>query len=433
MIGGGVVAVAAVGAVAAVRASAAAAGRDAAANAGDASAGGGVGQGDERRAHPQLDRVHRPDRRTRHRDGRPLQRRHRDLGRLLGDFNDNNEVYAKEFAAYLDAGNPTPYDIAMPTYWMAARLKNQGWLGPAAVQPDPQLRQPRPQLPRPRLGPGRQVPPAVAGRLHRHRLQPVKVTGRELTEHQRPLRPRVQGQGRDLHRDARHARPDDARPGQRPVDGRPRTTMNQALDKIEEADQRAARSAASPATTTSRTSRTGTSPPASPGPATSPRRTNPDVQFVFPEEGAMSVVRHDGHPDRGAPTAVAAAKWMNFVYDPVNAAQITAYVQYVSPGRRACRRSCVKMGGDAAALADSPLLFPDDATKARHLRRSPTCRRRARPADHRPLRHRSPGADVAKADADHRRPDAAQRPLRAVRDVAARRCCACTCSSSSRW
>ena len=45
-------------------------------------------------------------------------------------FNDNNEVYGKEFAAYLDAGNPTPWDIAAPTYWMAARLKAKGWLAP---------------------------------------------------------------------------------------------------------------------------------------------------------------------------------------------------------------------------------------------------------------------------------------------------------------
>ena len=45
-------------------------------------------------------------------------------------FNDNNEVYGKEFAAYLDAGNPTPWDIAVPTYWMAARLKSNDWLAP---------------------------------------------------------------------------------------------------------------------------------------------------------------------------------------------------------------------------------------------------------------------------------------------------------------
>ena len=45
-------------------------------------------------------------------------------------LNDNNEAYAKEFVAYLEAGNPTPWDIAMPTYWMAARLKSKEWLAP---------------------------------------------------------------------------------------------------------------------------------------------------------------------------------------------------------------------------------------------------------------------------------------------------------------
>ena len=30
---------------------------------------------------------------------------------------------------------------------------------------------------------------------------------------------------------------------------------------------------------------------------------NPDVHFVFPEEGAMSLVRHDGHPHRARRTA----------------------------------------------------------------------------------------------------------------------------------
>jgi spermidine/putrescine transport system substrate-binding protein len=59
-----------------------------------------------------------------------------------------------------------------------------------------------------------------------------------------------------------------------------------------------------------------------------------------------------------------AAAWMNFVYDPVNAAKITAFVQYIPP----CvgvRDELIKMGGDSAALANSPILFPDDATKQR--------------------------------------------------------------------
>ena len=80
-------------------------------------------------------------------------------------FNDNNEVYGKEFAAYLDAGNPTPWDIAMPTYWMAARLKSKGWLAPLPFNLIPNYVNLDPQYLNLAWDPGRQVPPAVAGRV----------------------------------------------------------------------------------------------------------------------------------------------------------------------------------------------------------------------------------------------------------------------------
>jgi spermidine/putrescine transport system substrate-binding protein len=66
---------------------------------------------------------------------------------------------------------------------------------------------------------------------------------------------------------------------------------------------------------------------------------------------------------RGAPNAIAAAEWMNFVYDPVQAAQITQYVQYVSPVV-GVQDELRKLGGDAAALADNELLFPTAETRA---------------------------------------------------------------------
>ena len=66
----------------------------------------------------------------------------------------------------------------------------------------------------------------------------------------------------------------------------------------------------------------------------------------------------------GAANGAAAAKWMNFVYDPVNAARITAYVQYVSPVV-GVREELEKQGGDTAALAENPLLFPDADVKSR--------------------------------------------------------------------
>ena len=131
----------------------------------------------------------------------------------------------------------------------------------------------------------------------------------------------------------------------------------------------------------------------------------------------MSLVRHDGHPDRRA------ERRRRGDVDGLR----------VRPGQRrpasrptcsTCRRwsasreELIKLGGDAAALADSPLLFPDDDDQGPAARvRRPA--RRARPGDHRPLRHDhgrlSDGRPPPPTTASLR-----DGPVRAVPDVAAR-------------
>ena len=88
-------------------------------------------------------------------------------------------------------------------------------------------------------------------------------------------------------------------------------------------------------------------------------RDNPAVKFVFPESGATSWADTMVVP-KGARNVDAAAQWMNFVYDPVQAAQITALVGYVSPVE-GVRAEVEKLDAD---LANDPLVFPDDATLA---------------------------------------------------------------------
>jgi spermidine/putrescine transport system substrate-binding protein len=88
-------------------------------------------------------------------------------------------------------------------------------------------------------------------------------------------------------------------------------------------------------------------------------RDNPAVRFVFPESGATAWADTMVIP-KGAKNIDAAAQWMNFVYDPEQAAQITAYVQYVSPVE-GVREQLEKID---PALAENPLLFPDAATLA---------------------------------------------------------------------
>ena len=64
---------------------------------------------------------------------------------------------------------------------------------------------------------------------------------------------------------------------------------------------------------------------------------------------------------KGSENSDSVSKWMNFLYEPANAARLTSFVQYMSPVK-GVRDELVKLGGDSAALADNPLLFPDDAT-----------------------------------------------------------------------
>jgi spermidine/putrescine transport system substrate-binding protein len=67
---------------------------------------------------------------------------------------------------------------------------------------------------------------------------------------------------------------------------------------------------------------------------------------------------------QGAANAAGAARWMDLFYDPAIAAVNTQWVQYISPVI-GVRDELLRIGGDAAVLADNPILFPDDETRRR--------------------------------------------------------------------
>ncbi len=89
----------------------------------------------------------------------------------------------------------------------------------------------------------------------------------------------------------------------------------------------------------------------------------PDIEFVIPDEGAISWFDTMVIPKNAANYASAGA-WMNWAYDPVNAAQITSWVQYISPVL-GVQDELRRLGGETAQLADNPILFPDDETRNR--------------------------------------------------------------------
>jgi len=278
------------------------------------------------------------------------------------DFNDNNEVYAKEIEPYLTKGEATNWDIVCPTYWMGARLKNLGWIEPLPLELIPNRVNLEDRFLSEAWNFGATYSLPWQAGLTGIAYNP-ELTGREigsimdlldpdfkgkvacLTEMRDTIGLFMMGLGHDpsvLNEDAIH----------------------EALDVIEEATKKGQFRAF---TGNEYLDSLGTGDfvacVAWSGDIVQLNYDRPDIKFVLPEEGAMSWYDTMVIP-KGAANGVAAAKWMNFVYDPVQAAQLTYWVQYLSPVK-GVREELVKMGDDAAALAESPILFPDAEVQKR--------------------------------------------------------------------
>ncbi|MDP9490770.1 MAG: spermidine/putrescine ABC transporter substrate-binding protein [Actinomycetota bacterium] len=86
---------------------------------------------------------------------------------------------------------------------------------------------------------------------------------------------------------------------------------------------------------------------------------NPNLEWNLAESGGAIWTDNMLIPTGG--DAYTASTFMNFVYDPKIAAQIAAYVNYVSPVKGA-KEELAKID---PKLADNPLIFPDEATLAK--------------------------------------------------------------------
>jgi spermidine/putrescine transport system substrate-binding protein len=86
---------------------------------------------------------------------------------------------------------------------------------------------------------------------------------------------------------------------------------------------------------------------------------NPSLKWVVPDDGGMIWTDNMLIPLGG--DVEKASTFMNFVYDPKIAAQIAAYVNYVTPVKGAKEA----LEASDPELADNQLIFPDDATLAK--------------------------------------------------------------------
>ena len=277
-------------------------------------------------------------------------------------FNDNNEVFNRDLQPVLGVGKQVDFDIMCPTYWMAARVKGLGWVEPLPLDlipnhvnlEDQYLNLPWDQ------GAEYQMPwqAGITGFAYNPAL-----TGRQLTSINDLFDPEFAGKVA-LFTEMR--------------DTLGLVMLGMGLDPsvLDEAGAQAALDKIDAATKSGqiraftgneylRSLESGdfVACVAWSGDIVQLNYTRPDIKFVIPDQGGISWFDTMMIP-KGSPNVAQAAAFMNFVYDPTNAALLTKYVQYVSPVK-GVKDKLLAMGGDAAALAESPLLFPSEEDKKR--------------------------------------------------------------------
>lgn len=277
------------------------------------------------------------------------------------DYNDNNEYFAK-VQSDLAAGRSIGPDIIAPTYWMTARLIKLGWVQEIPFADIPNAKNLLPELQKPGWDPtGKFSLPWQSGMTGL--AYNIKATGRELTSMDDLFDPAFAGKVGMLTEMRDTVGLVMLLTGEDPATAT-MDTANAAFEKIEAAkasghirqftgndymDDLAAGNFAVCV---------GWS-----GDVGQLALDNPDLRFAIPEEGGMQWSDTMVLPN-GAEHVANAAVWMDYVYDPENAARIAEYVGYNSPV--AGVREILAAGDEfQKALAESPLLFPDDATNAR--------------------------------------------------------------------
>ncbi len=276
------------------------------------------------------------------------------------DYTDSYEGYQLILDRAVNQNSPA-YDIVVPVFWRAAEMIRNGWAEPVPLElvPNHVNLDPAYMTNSWDRGSRYQMPwqAGVTGIAY-----DPKLTGRPITSIADLFDPRLKGrvgiigEMRESVALAMLANGDDpSRPTTRTAQaglalvkdavqtGQAVITYEDFADKLETGELAAAMAWA--------------------GDAWLLQTKRPDIQFIIPAEGAIRWFDTMVIP-KGAANVAAAGRFMNFVYDPANAARITAYMGTNSPvlGTQDALRA---LGDENALLADNKLLFPDAADRNR--------------------------------------------------------------------
>ena len=287
----------------------------------------------------------------------------RDTGiqlRYLEDLNDTRQFFAR-IRPQLAAGRPLVQDLMVLPSWMAQRLIGLGWLEPLPLAQVPNIRNLVPYLANPPWDPQQRYSlpwqSGIAGIAYN-----IKATGRELARIDDLFDPALRGRvsallemrdtmgllmladGQDISQPTwAAAQPSFARLEQARKDGQIRRFTGNDYQNDLLAGNLAACIGWS-------------------GDVAQLVLEQPDLRFVVPESGGVLWSDVMLMP-KGAQHRREAAAWMNWVYEPVEAARIAAAVQYISPVVGV--RQQLAKDPATAALAANELMFPDGAMQQR--------------------------------------------------------------------
>lgn len=274
------------------------------------------------------------------------------------EYNDNNEFFAK-IQPLLSKGRPIDPDIIAPTFWMAGRLIGLEWVQKLPLDKVPNAKNLNESLQKPTWDPTGEFSlpwqSGFAGIAYNR-----EVTGRDLTSMDDLWDPKFKGkigvlsemrdtlglialaEGVDISKPSLKALQPALDILRDKVDsGQVRSfTGNDYMDDLSQGNFAAC---------------IGWS-----GDIAQLSKDNPNAKFAIPESGGTLWSDTMVIPT-GSDGVEAAAAFMDFVYDPANAARIAAYVQYVSPVA-GVQDELRKLGGEEAKLADNELLFPSEAS-----------------------------------------------------------------------
>ena len=281
------------------------------------------------------------------------------------DINDNNEFFAI-IEPLLSAGQDTGRDIIVLTDWMASRLINLGYAEPLDKTNIPNWVNMREQLKNVAFDPGRKYSLVWESGFTAIGYNP-KLTGRELTKLDDIFDPAFKGHVTMLTEmtdtigltmlsmgiDPEAASVDDARAAvariQEAVDnGQIRTfTGNDYGDELISGDAWVSYAWS--------------------GDVIQLKLDNPDLEWLFPEEGFMLWSDNMLIP-KGAQNKATAEAYMNFFYQPAIQAPVAAFVQFIPPVEfDLVKAEIAQYEETPGELVDNRLIFPtaDDLVGAK--------------------------------------------------------------------